>query len=469
MEKSDIGSMAHAYVLAARLNGARIRLPEPQPEATDLFSVLMVAMLEDWTRVQARQAREVASEFGSSQNRRRTITTSAHRALILEMIGDFDEAERAYRQARLQTNRGAHATLLYGAFLERRGRDESAETIYREFIEQSNSASFEDPEIAAALERVEADRRAPRLPRARNAAARALYLPTLQLVSQAPRNYVALYMRIIQRLDPEFARNQLSLAQILRDLEMNSLAIATYDQIDSGPFASLAEIQSIWLTYRDTPSDERTFDVEALTASAQNSEVKQVLLADILRISGDCPAALDIYERVLTAYEAREELPDSNLPFFAGLCWQNLNDWPRAEAHYLHALHLEPTSATVLNHLGYNWIVQGDRLEEGVDLVRRAMRADPENGNIIDSLGWGYFKQGQYDEAVTWLELAAEKEPSNATINWHLGDAYAAVGRELEARFQWQRALEQDADDAEIELINRRLELGLDAGPADLP
>jgi len=61
-----------------------------------------------------------------------------------------------------------------------------------------------------------------------------------------------------------------------------------------------------------------------------------------------------------------------------------------------------------------------------------------------------------------------ERSPSDPTINWHLGDAYAAVGRDLEARFQWRRALELDPDPREQALLDRRLELGVAAGPDDL-
>ena len=69
---------------------------------------------------------------------------------------------------------------------------------------------------------------------------------------------------------------------------------------------------------------------------------------------------------------------------------------------------------------------------------------------------------------MRWLERAAAQSPANATIQWHLGDAYAAVGRELEASFQWQRALELDPDANEEALIQRRLQLGLAAGPEDV-
>ena len=82
---------------------------------------------------------------------------------------------------------------------------------------------------------------------------------------------------------------------------------------------------------------------------------------------------------------------------------------------------------------------------------------------------WGQFNLGYVDEAIDWLERAFTLSPDSGTNNWHLGDAYAAAGRTLEARFQWRRSLELDLDEDERALVERRLELGLDAGPPDLP
>ena len=74
-------------------------------------------------------------------------------------------------------------------------------------------------------------------------------------------------------------------------------------------------------------------------------------------------------------------------------------------------------------------------------MLHRAVELRPEDGFIVDSLGWAYFRLGENDKAVTYLERAVELEPGDPVINDHLGDAYWRVGRTREARFQWQRAL----------------------------
>jgi tetratricopeptide (TPR) repeat protein len=76
-----------------------------------------------------------------------------------------------------------------------------------------------------------------------------------------------------------------------------------------------------------------------------------------------------------------------------------------------------------------------------MDLVRQAMSLSPHSGAIVDSLGWGYYKLGDYDQALGYVEQAIQLEPSDAEVNEHLGDVYQALGRTAEARYEWQRVL----------------------------
>jgi tetratricopeptide (TPR) repeat protein len=124
---------------------------------------------------------------------------------------------------------------------------------------------------------------------------------------------------------------------------------------------------------------------------------------------------------------------------------------------------VDPDRAEVLNFLGYSLVERSQALDEALDMIERAVRAQPANGAIVDSLGWAQFKLGRYEEAVGHLERAAELEPVDPIVNDHLGDGYWAVGRFIEARFQWQRALSFDPAPDEAERIRAKLEKGLDA------
>jgi Flp pilus assembly protein TadD len=123
----------------------------------------------------------------------------------------------------------------------------------------------------------------------------------------------------------------------------------------------------------------------------------------------------------------------------------------------------------VLNYLGYSWIDQGINLDEGMRMIKKSVEQRPDDGYIVDSLGWAYFRLGQYDEAVKQLDRAVELKPTDPTINDHLGDAYWKVGRTLEAKFQWSHARDLKPEPEELAKIEQKLKTGLveEASSAD--
>ena len=115
----------------------------------------------------------------------------------------------------------------------------------------------------------------------------------------------------------------------------------------------------------------------------------------------------------------------------------------------------------MLNYLGYSWIDQGLNLDEGMRMIRRAVEQKPDDGYIVDSLGWAFYRIGNFEEASKNLEKAVELKPEDPTINDHLGDAYWRVGRTLEARFQWAHARDLKPDKDDLPKIEQKLRAGL--------
>ncbi|MEM6797842.1 MAG: tetratricopeptide repeat protein, partial [Acidobacteriota bacterium] len=113
-----------------------------------------------------------------------------------------------------------------------------------------------------------------------------------------------------------------------------------------------------------------------------------------------------------------------------------------------------------LNYLGYMWIEQGEKLEQSLEMVLRAVAEDPDNGAYVDSLGWAYYQLGRYEEAVTHLEWAAGLTPDDPTVFYHLGDTYAALGRESAARIAYGLALELAEDELKAEIESKIESLG---------
>ena len=134
------------------------------------------------------------------------------------------------------------------------------------------------------------------------------------------------------------------------------------------------------------------------------------------------------------------------LHFARGAARERLGRHGEAEADFERALELSPEQPDVLNYLGYMWVDRGEQLagRPGHDPARG--RARPNSGAIIDSLGWAYYRLGEYARALDHLEAAVALEPADATLNDHLGDLYWRLGRRTEARFQWRRALALEPD-----------------------
>jgi tetratricopeptide (TPR) repeat protein len=155
----------------------------------------------------------------------------------------------------------------------------------------------------------------------------------------------------------------------------------------------------------------------------------------------------------------------SDWPLFyaRGAAYERVHDWPRAETDMREALALSPDQPAALNFLGFSWTEQNRNLPQARDMIQRALDQRPNDGAIVDSLGWVVLRLGDVHRAVQLLQQAAELDPVDPTITGHLGDAYWEAGRHLEAEDQWRRALVLNPDADEAARIESRLK-SVDAG-----
>ena len=128
-----------------------------------------------------------------------------------------------------------------------------------------------------------------------------------------------------------------------------------------------------------------------------------------------------------------------------------------AERSIRQLLQVEPGNADALNYLGYLLAESGKQLDEAVSLVRRALDADPGNPSYMDSLGWAYFRRGDFAEAEKYLMPAAEKLPRNSVIQDHMGDVHLRRGRLQDAINSWTRALQGDGGDIDRAAIEKKI------------
>src|SRR2546427_8927972 len=157
-------------------------------------------------------------------------------------------------------------------------------------------------------------------------------------------------------------------------------------------------------------------------------------LGNVLRGRKQFAECADVYSKGIDTI-GKPEKSNWMIYYFRGICFERAKQWPTAEADLKMALALFPDQPHVLNYLGYSWIDQGVNLDEGMRMIKRAVEQRADDGYIVDSLGWAYYRLGNMEEAVPQLERAVELKPEDPTINDHLGDAYWQVGRMLAARF----------------------------------
>lgn len=155
--------------------------------------------------------------------------------------------------------------------------------------------------------------------------------------------------------------------------------------------------------------------------------------------------------------EARSELTvataqwpeDARLAFLLGLVMHEMEGEDAAVDQMLKVVEIEPEHAGALNYVGFTWAERGERLQEAEDFIRRALETRPEDGSIIDSLGWVLFRQGEFEQAVEVLRTAVEKAPEEAEIWFHFAEALAAAGDRAGATAAYARAIELAEGDAE--------------------
>jgi tetratricopeptide (TPR) repeat protein len=269
------------------------------------------------------------------------------------------------------------------------------------------------------------------------------------------------YLQLALFLNPSNHLALLSLADLYDAMKKPELAVTVYERVpNDSPIKRLAEIQAAIDLDALERTDEAKKHLQQLIGTRSENTDAILALAGILRERKQYAECADIYSKAI-AEIPHPDRSNWTVFYFRGICYERAKQWEKAEADLKKALELYPDQPHVLNYLGYSWIDQGIHLDEGMNMIRKSVEQRPDDGYIVDSLGWAYFRLGNYDEAVKQLDRAVELKPTDPTINDHLGDAYWKVGRTLEAKFQWSHARDLKPEPDELAKIEQKLKTGL--------
>src|SRR5271154_4873814 len=381
-----------------------------------------------------------------------------HAGLIAGLLGSVAEAQRRLKSAYDDDKNSLRFADAYARLLSAQGDLAGARKVYEDF----SGIVPHHPLIQRALADLKTNQALdPVVHDAKEGAAEALYGVGSAGSRQGDELPALVYLRLSLYLRPSSDLTAVTLASLFEQLRQSDQVIAAYQLVPaSSPLKLGADIQIALELDSMGKADEATQRLTQIVAERPHDVETLSALAELQRSAKKYVEAAATYDQAIAAV-AIPQRENWTLFYFRGICYERSNQWPKAEADFKKALELNPDQPLVLNYLGYSWVDKGLNLDEAFKMLRRAVDLQPNDGYIVDSLGWAHFKLGQYQEAAQTLEKAIDLKPADPVLNDHLGDAYWRVNRRTEAHFQWNHARDMSPDPEDLPAILKKIESGL--------
>ena len=382
-----------------------------------------------------------------------------HTGMILEISGKEKDAGTRFERAYKLDDSMLRVSDAYARWLSRNKDGAAATGIYEAFDKKLPR----HPLVQEGLRETRAGKKlSPLVDSAQAGAAEALYGIGATLTRRGGEDLALVYLQLALYLQPNHPLALLSLADLYESVKKPPMAIKVYERMPaSSPLKRNAQIQLATNLDAADRSDEAIKILKAVTAEAPKDIEAIMALGNIERGRKKFSDCATTYSQAIDAMPGATDKNTWVTYYYRGICEERSKQWNKAEADMRKALELQPEQPHVLNYLGYSWIDQGINLDEGMKMIKRAVDQRPDDGYIVDSLGWAYFRIGNFEDAVKHLERAIDLKPEDPTINDHLGDAYWRVGRTLEAKFQWAHARDLKPEPEELPKIEAKIANGL--------
>jgi tetratricopeptide (TPR) repeat protein len=389
-----------------------------------------------------------------------------HAGLIAKLAGKTDEARALIKSAYDNDHNQVLTADIYARTLYSLGQKDEAKAIYTDIAKTLPH----HPLIRDALDRIDSGKPLEdRIKDEKSGAAEVLFGLGSAVTRDGDELSSLIYLRLAVWLAPDHAPALLAIGETYDRIKQIDSAIAAYEKVPKdAPLRLSADIQrALDLELLERSDDAVSLLKQATTHSSDHTE-PLISLGNIYRSKKQFAEAADAYSGALQSIATNNQSLWS-LYYSRGIAFERLNRWPEAEADFRKALELSPEQPLVLNYLGYSWIEQGNNLDEAFRMLRRAVEQRPTDGYIVDSLGWAYYRLGQYDNALQLMERAVSLKAADPTVNDHLGDVYWRLGRKLEAQFQWNHARDLGPEPEDLPKILAKIAHGLPDEPAASP
>lgn len=377
-----------------------------------------------------------------------------HAAMIADQAGRTADAGRMYHVAQTEFG-GTNLRLaqIVASWEVRHGRPAEAQRVLAAMVAATPGMAIASPGLLAAT-------KTPPVRNATEGIAEAYLALAATLRQQEASDFSMVLLRLAMDLRPDLTAARILAADILQDEQHYDSALQILAPVGTDdPLSPVIRLQRTAIAAQLGHTDEAMKELQRIAHDYPDSPLPPMREGDLLRSKQRNTEAIASYDRAIDLIKTPTE-SDWLVFYDRGISYERSHNWPKAEADFRRALALSPEQPYVLNYFGYTWADKSQNLPQAREMIEKALQKRPNDGAIVDSLGWVMFRQGQFADAVKTLERAVELEPEDAEINGHLGDAYWAAGRKLEATYQWRRALTFNPEPEAAAKLEAKLQSG---------
>lgn len=462
-------TLASDALLRKNYNTAKNELKFSDPSDMDVLSTGLIGAWATFGRGNTTGAiEEVKKLLGPAWY---DLFLSYHLALMSDLAGHNDDAQRYYKQALHDQQGGAAAPdtyeriiISFASFDLRNNKREEALATLREGEKMLTGRDTlknirQQVENGSSLDMV--------VKTPQEGSAEVLYDLGTAINRGGAEAFARIFLQLANALHPHNDATLFQLADISSKLEENDRAIDIYQEIPvKSPYYRDAELRLALILADEGKSEEAIRHLSALEKEFPEDQRISMAMTGVYMQDKAYGKAAEVMDRAIARIPHLEK-ENWLMLYQRGMAEERLKEWDKAEPDFRKALELSPDQPQVLNYLGYSLIDRNEKLDEALNMVKKAAELRAQDGYIVDSLGWAYYKLGRYDEAVKTLENAIKLRPEDPTINDHLGDAYWQVGRKLEATFQWNHAIAGKPEPEGLAKIQEKLKSGLKTETAE--
>jgi tetratricopeptide (TPR) repeat protein len=272
------------------------------------------------------------------------------------------------------------------------------------------------------------------------------------------------YLNLSEYLNPNFLSNKILKIEnlvLLKNFEELEKEIQVIEQLGNEFYwyANFTRLRFL----KNSNSDKQINLLEKfLTKNDSFASEKYFELANFLKNNKNYIKSIALYKKSIELKNDKKN-SDWNYYYNLAISQERAGDWDNAEKNFYKALKISPKEAEVLNYLAYSWLEKKINLDKAKEMLVEAVSISKGQGYILDSLGWAYFLLKDFDKAEELLQIAYEKEPSEAVIYDHYGDVLWTNGKEIQARYVWQNAVKLKNIENDLkETITKKIIFGLE-------